>query len=349
MKNNGKIKFTIIIFIMVAILGLCCIPPTNYNSKFKMNIVSSYGDNEAYHPKVLTFSKKWNGYQYWMSYTPYPGGDDRKENPHIAASNDLVNWEKVIIPDKALDEPEDKQPLKRYNSDSHIVYNNDLDRLECYWRYVDDIKNEAYLYRLISYDGRNWTNKQIAEYSSDRQKKKDFLSPAIIYENSMYKMWYVDKNKNIKYETSLDGLNWKNEGTISLKYNEKLQTWHLDIIASDLGYEMIVVAYDDWKNHNNMNLYYTKSKDGIVWEDAVKILEPTKKTSYWDNRGLYRSSFVKINGVYILYYGGTSKDLHHGIGLMYGKNIYKLNSTDTDFTKRKETDKLVEKIKKELK
>ena len=46
------------------------------NSKYQLNIISEYGDNEAYHPKVLSFENDWNGYKYWMSYTPYPQGDD---------------------------------------------------------------------------------------------------------------------------------------------------------------------------------------------------------------------------------------------------------------------------------
>lgn len=48
----------------------------------KLDIISSYGDDQAFHPKVLNFEKPWNGYRYWMAYTPYPGADQRKENPH---------------------------------------------------------------------------------------------------------------------------------------------------------------------------------------------------------------------------------------------------------------------------
>lgn len=344
LKKNKKILIGIA---LVVILVLCCIPPQNYNSKYKMDIVSSYGDNEAYHPKILTFTNKWNGYLYWMSYTPYPGGDDKKENPHIVASNDLLTWEKVFLPDHPLDEPADMQPLKRYNSDSHIVYNSDLDRMECYWRYVDDIENKAYLYRMTTIDGRNWTTKEIAAYSEDRQKK-DYVSPAILYENGIYKMWYVDKNNTVKYTTSSDGTKWINETVVTIPYASDLKTWHLDVISTDLGYEMIAVSFDKWENHNEMNLYYTKSANGLNWEKAVTILKPTTKTSYWDNRGIYRSTFTKINGVYILIYGGTSKDLHHGLGFMYGKDIHKLNATNTQFTNINEKNKLLENIKKEL-
>ena len=65
----------------------------DYNSKYKLNLTSVYGDVEAYHPKIVSFDKEWNGYLYWMSYTPYPDSDEQKENPHIVGSNDLINWE----------------------------------------------------------------------------------------------------------------------------------------------------------------------------------------------------------------------------------------------------------------
>ncbi len=336
------------IIICTLLFGLalyCFIPGKDYNSRYKLNIVSSYGDDEAYHPKILSFDEKWNGYKYWMSYTPYPSGDAAKENPHIVVSNDLVTWSKVFDVDRPLNSPESDIPSLRYNSDSHIVYNNTLDRLEIYWRYVDDINKDMYLYRMYTEDGINWSEKEVSAYSPVR-RNVDYVSPAIIYENGTYKMWYVDQNLTIKYTTSPDGINWENPLLIDFKFVDDVHAWHLDVINSDLGYEMIIVGFDEVENRNNMNLYYSKSEDGISWTKADIILSPTSNTGYWDNRGIYRSSFVKINGVYLLYYGGTSEDLHHGIGLVYGKNIYKLKPTNTNFNNKDERDILAKRIRK---
>src|SRR5699024_7190098 len=46
-------------------------------------------DNElqAIHPKVLYFPNSWNGYKYWMAFTPYTNSDIKTENPSIVASN----------------------------------------------------------------------------------------------------------------------------------------------------------------------------------------------------------------------------------------------------------------------
>lgn len=344
--RRSKKKY-IISTILILIFVACFIPNSpKYNSMYKLNIVSPYGDDEAYHPKVLNFKEKWNGYKYWMSYTPYPKGDDAKENPCIVASNDLINWKEPKGFTNPLDIPEDTQPQTKYNSDSHIVYNDVLNRLECYWRYVDDIENEAILYRRCTTDGIHWSEKEISAIVKGRKYNKDYVSPAILFEDGIYKMWYVSKNNNITYETSKDGLHWENSKIIKMEYEEKVKTWHLDVIHTEKGYEMIVVAYENWYKRNDMNLYYTNSQDGINWTTAKVILEPTIDTENWDNKGIYRSSFIYENGKYYVYYGGTSQDMHHGIGFMYGKDIFKLKSTKVDYKDKEQTKKLEQKINK---
>ena len=53
-----------------------------YNSRTIFLDLNIY-NNQGYHPKVLSFNKLWNGYKYWIAYTPYPHGDETKENPFI--------------------------------------------------------------------------------------------------------------------------------------------------------------------------------------------------------------------------------------------------------------------------
>ena len=71
------------------------------------------------------------------------------------------------------------------------------------------------------------------------------LSPAIIYENGQYKMWTVNcKSKfPVLYRESKDGFHWTTPSTIQLKYpSDRLRSWHLDVIHTEKGYEMLVVA-----------------------------------------------------------------------------------------------------------
>lgn len=347
--KKTKIKKILLFSALIIIFLLCCIPVKDYNCKYPLNIKSSYGDIEAYHPKVLNFENEWNGYKYWMSYTPYPQGDDSKENPHIAASNDLINWETPQGLNNPLDERVNDGEAKQYNSDAHLVYNNDLDRIECYWRLVDDVNNKAIIYRNYSTDGINFSDKEIALISDNRQAY-DYVSPAIIYENHTYKMWYIDKNNTLKYTESSDGLNWSEPVIIKFKYKDsKQKTWHIDVISTEKGYELISVAYDKWANHNDMKLYYSYSNDKIQnWSPAIEILAPTKSNSkYWDNRGIYRSSMIYEDNIYIVFYSGTNKELHHGIGIMYGKDITKLKKVNTDFSNKEQVSNLINSINKE--
>lgn len=349
-KTHGEIMkkvlriYTILILFVIFIIAYGLI--FNCESKtYKLEIISSYGDNEAYHPKVITFDKKWNGYKYWMSYTPYPRGNSGYENPHIAVSNDLVNWYAPNGENKSLDEVKNKYKKKRYNSDAHIVYNKDKDIIICYWRYVDDTNESVTIFKRETKDGVTWTDKEKVLYSKNRHKK-DYVSPAIIYDEGIYKMWYVNVCNTITYAESTDGSKWTDKNKISFKYPSKLDTWHLDVIKTDKGYEMITVAYDKWHNHNRMDLYYTYSTDEVNFGGAIKIFEPERGTLNWDNSGIYRSSMIYLDGMYYLYYGAVGVTAERGIGFAYGKDITDLKRDKTNYKDPKEVKRLIEKLER---
>lgn len=334
--------YIIIIIILILVLGYGLIFD-NEKRTYKLEIISSYGDNEAYHPKVITFDKKWNGYKYWMSYTPYPGGNSGYENPHIAVSNDLINWYAPKGQNKSLDEVKNKYKKKRYNSDAHIVYNKDKDIIICYWRYVDDVTGSVTIYKRETSDGITWTDKEKVLFSKNRHKK-DYVSPAIIYDNGIYKMWYVNICNTITYAESKDGMKWTDKSKIKFGYPTKLDTWHLDVIKTEKGYEMITVAYDKWKHHNKMDLYYTISENGTDFKDAIKILEPERGTLNWDNSGIYRSSMIYLDDTYYLYYGAVGITAERGVGLAYGEDITNLKRDKTNYKNPKMVKKLIKNL-----
>ena len=315
----------------------------NYNSKYKLNLTSVYGDAEAYHPKILDFNEKWNGYEYWLTYTPYPDSDEQKENPHVVASNDLINWETPQGFQNPLDDvPGDDH--KKYNSDSHLTYNNDLGRLECYWRFVNDEDNSVTIYRMWTKDGVNWAKKEVVAYSENR-KQKDYVAPAIIYEDGKYKIWYVDHDLVIMYaEADVDSKNWNDVKKIELEYPKKLQPWHLDMVKTDKGYEMILMAFENWEKRGLASLYHSISIDNENWSKCTEIIKPTTDTNYWDNRGIYRSSMIKKDGVYLVYYSASNIYNIKGIGIMYGKDINNLKKVNIDYKNDKEAAKKFAKI-----
>ncbi len=293
-----------------------------HNAAYKLNLNETTADIQATHPKVINFKEKWHGYKYYMVFSPYPYGNDKYENPHLVVSNDMINW---IVPD-GLKNPIEKEPLgyvheRVYNSDPHLLYNDKTDTLELYYRFVNEYEKKVIIYRKVSKDGIQWSDKEVI--LTEDFAKNDYMSPAFIYDNGTYKMWAVGKKLNVRYLESTDGKNYSGEKTITLNYPiSGLQTWHLDVIKTDKGYEMITVAYKYHKDRNSMNLYYFNSKDNVEYTKGKIILRPSLIS--WDNRGIYRSSFIYENNSYYVFYSALDTNFVRGIGLSYGEHIENL-------------------------
>ena len=301
------------------------------NAKTKLKLISSYGDNEAYHPDVLYFENGWHGYKYWLAFTPYPNiegstaaGDAKKENPHIRVSNNMVDWEIPSEEANPLDEPDfENIDYAIYNSDSELVYNTDLDRIECFWRtYTGSI---VYLYMRYTEDGQEWSDKTLIYQVQN--VGNTLLSPTIIYDNGNYKMWYVQEYV-IKYKQfdSLPFTDATEESDIDVEAkNAIVYPWHLDVIETEGKYRMLYVGTTKMDHIRYMSLYYSESIDGLEWSKATKILEPSTYATAWDNRGIYRSSFFYKDGNYYIFYSASNKQNIKGTGLVYGNKVTDLH------------------------
>ena len=182
-------------------------------------------------------------------------------------------------------------------------------------------------------DGIHWSKAQNVLVSDARTDR--ILSPAIIYENGRYKMWTVNCKKKfpVLYRESKDGFHWTTPSTIQLKYpSDRLRSWHLDVIHTEKGYEMLVVAFYKGHRHREMNLYYTSSKNEHDFKKCITILKPSEKEKAWDNRGIYRSSFFVENGIYYIYYSGIGypkgPNSSQGVGLTYGPSVKNIHGYD---------------------
>lgn len=296
----------------------------------RLEMTNAYGNNSAYHPSVVNFGHKWNGYKYWMAHTPYPNADDGKENPHIMVSNDLKVWtEPQGFKNPLEPTPENYVHTKIYNSDTELVYNTDTKELECWWRFVDDINEDLIIYRKTTKDGINWSEKQVVIEEENRYVR-DYISLSLIYEDHKYKMWYVDSPYLIYYIESSDLINWSEPIEVKVSYQDPtLRSWHLDVVHEDGLYEMVVNAFVEGKNRRTMNLYYSKSIDNINWTEARTILKPTKGTNNWDNKGLYRASLMYDGDDCYMFYSGISKNskqVYEGVGLLKISNKWRENN-----------------------
>lgn len=132
------------------------------------------------HPKVVYVPGGWNGYKYWMAFTPYfgvigeGGTRDGYENPHVVATND---WETWVEPTGArLDGPTGNSFL----SDTHMVLGDD-GFMHLWYRDVNVQGGTYFLWYRKSRDGLNWSPRidVKATGTGDTNNQHTPLSPAI--------------------------------------------------------------------------------------------------------------------------------------------------------------------------
>lgn len=88
------LKILLFIPLFYAVVFVCELTRYFILRKSPLYIETPCGTNEPYHPSVLYFKDGWNGYKYWMAFTPMPDGTqpkpyvDRWERPCVYASND---------------------------------------------------------------------------------------------------------------------------------------------------------------------------------------------------------------------------------------------------------------------
>lgn len=295
------------------------------HSSGALTLPNAYGNKGNYHPSVLSFDDGWNGYKYWMAFTPYEKCNDIWENPHILASNDLKNWQVPKGFKNPLEPvPDDYEHGKVYNSDTELVYNTDTGKLECWWRFYSKTEKAVKLMRKTTSDGVHWSSKEVMLVAP--MGEFDCLSPALLYENGKYMMWSIDlwNNYVIDYRESKDGKNWSKPRIVNVDYEDTtVRHWHLDVIHTPKGYEMDISAFPkNSDDHQHMSLYYTYSPDNVNYTKARVMLKPGK-SKQWANRGLYRSCLLYDNGKYYLFYSGLNeKTGPAGIGMISGTNVF---------------------------
>ena len=188
------------------------------NAFYSLTLKTYDGGNEGLHPSCLYFKEGWNGYKFWFVFTPYKGMNDAIENPCVYVSQDGYHFTPPYHNINPLDDitlPKEQE----YNSDPELVYNSDFNRIECWWRRVqrdkyptDDGKNREIIYRRYTYDGRNWSEKEVMlDLKNPFDETRLCISPALIYEGGIYRMWcssaddFEGKHRTINYYEWVDG------------------------------------------------------------------------------------------------------------------------------------------------
>lgn len=295
------------------------------NAKDPIYVETYEGSGETTHPHVIYIDKGWNGYKYWMAHTPYPKSNNAYENPCIAVSNDGIIFTTPTGLTNPIDIPTNEQFTAGYHmSDTHLLIKDN--KLECWYRLNVNGGIEQLL-RKTSTDGINWSAREVVYELTDGNT---CLSPALIFEDGKYKMWYVKSALEVNYVESNTGTigTWTTPTKVNLSYRDNEPSsipWHLNIYTENGVYYLILCVTT---TDNKKRLMIGKATDCSNFKDMHTLILPTTIPSgKWDNMYIYRSSLVKVKDAYRLYYPGWNYDNVWGIGLLEGDSIESLQDT----------------------
>lgn len=260
--------------------------------------------NSPYHPSVLYFKNGWNGYKYWMAETPFSPRSkpyrDRNECPSIHVSNDGVTWTEIIK--NPIDDLTEKEIGELdYFSDPHLVLVDD--RIECWYRFthrrgITNNYQELQLVRKTSKDGVNWSEREILVNLATNEGNSlgnMVVSPAILYQEGKYRMWYVNSEsrtyRELSYSESYNGTEWTTHKKCIL-VGAKNVPWHIDVNFIDNKYYLV--------SYNFKDLTLWESDNGIIFNYINQIIEPSVIGSFY-SEGLYRASIIKDKNVKIYF------------------------------------------------
>lgn len=271
----------------------------------KLNLPVVHGITSGTHPSAKYFPNKWNGYEYWMAYTPYP--DVQKENPTIVASSNGYDW----VSPGGLVNPISPAPETGYNSDTELVF--DGTKMYCYWRWYTDTGNTNTLFRMESTNGVSWTNKQACVLET----YADPLSPSIVVDSlGKYKMWIgASSGQKIKYYESDNGIDFTYKQDCETNMDNFGFHWHPYVWAGGTKYYCLS-AFGNTKNPQTAvlmtDLYFGTSDDGLVWEFEQNPLVARGEEGLKQYR-VYRSSAIRVGShfkIYVSGLGSESEQIH---------------------------------------
>ena len=247
-----------------------------------LDIPTYDGDPSVGHPSVVFAPQGWNGYRYWMAFTPFP--DDRREEPSIVVSQDGIHWQ---VPDGGSNPVVAAAEIRgagyHFNSDPELVLVADGSML-LYYRPFSRAGNEA-IFCKRSRDGIQWSQGRMVVSNPTVRYPAGLLSPAVEVSPDGLVMWTVNGlgfgRRVVERRTSLDGLAWSRPERCTVP--SRVNPWHVDVVAAGSRYHMLV--------SDRTRLCYWTSKDGRTWTGSRHRSVARTGTGH-DARGHYRSTLA---------------------------------------------------------
>lgn len=254
------------------------------------------GSGSVTHPSIIHVPDGWNGYEYWMAFTPYPTGLERHEDPNIVCSHDGNTW---VVPD-GLTNPLDDQ-LGRpnpYNSDTHLTWGPNGEMV-CSWRMVDRPNGGQNVIKWSwSTNGSDWTTPVEIFRAPLEAEYSTFVSQAIFWQNDKWRMYGISTRPNpnqlIYFETtelSPTTEDWQNFTVCTTSpVQPSRDWWHFDIQPDpDGGYYGVMADVERRTAGEDGDLYLMRSEDGDSWEISTIPLVPKVGA---DHDTIYKSTLL---------------------------------------------------------
>ncbi len=141
-------------------------------------------------------------------------------------------------------------------------------------------------------------------------------SPAVIYDNGQFKMYYQGQTSNSNWQIGIayssDGITWTKNS------DNPIITPSDSYFIGEIGLEEPAILKDNlyrmwYKNDPNSTIRYATSSGGIVWNKYEKPV--LINTDYWENLGVANPAVILKDGKYWMYYTAWGVDNGWRLGL----------------------------------
>lgn len=277
------------------------------NASAPLNVLALGDSWENVHPDVIRITGGFAGYPYWMAFTPYPLGDDRMENPSIRASRDGLAWEKIPgIPDPLIPAPAESDV---HHADPELMHFHG--RLNLLYLTIRRKTYETWFNLTECGEDLSWSEPRSIPIEAG------VVSPTFQADGLRIREWFI-KDHALFSRQGPDFFSLGDDRSCSAEIPGHVP-WHVDVLKTEEGYEALIAAFPTGSNSSRTRLYHLTSEDGLAFTlgSPAPVIRPSLLG--WDNRMIYRSSFLKEEGgTYRIWYSGSSWGKHFGIGLLEG-------------------------------
>ena len=262
------------------------------------------------HPSVIYIKEGFQGYKYIKAFTPYPFANTSIERPSIIVSNDKINWIEPVGITNPIANPE----VNTFLADTNIILGSD-GLLYVYYRQQEN-GVESKIFVTSSSNLITWsTPVEILLGTVD-----EYVSPNVIIEDGMYRMYYVNigSPRKISYKESAlptSGFQAAIENDcIVTNIQSDRELWHIDVFKHKGKFYILQCLSNVATNGQGTELYMSDSLDGVNFEVSNNRLL-SKDTGTWCENRVYQGSVVALDdNIFSLWYGGVDTSNQWRIG-----------------------------------